>query len=130
MKTIFRLSLVVAFLVVSGSPVPGQQAQIHAVMREKLAHSQKVLEAIVTADLSALQSHSTALIRATESPAWSVLKSPEYIRQSTAFLRAAEDLVASAGRRDLDSAALNYVQLTLSCVECHRYIRNRRIVAR
>jgi hypothetical protein len=56
-----------------------------------------------------------------------VLKTPEYSRQSEAFVRATEDLVAAAKHRDLDLAAMHYVSLTMSCYQCHRYVKNARI---
>jgi len=51
----------------------------------------------------------------------------EYGRQSDAFLRATEELVAAAKQRDLDLAAMHYVSMTMSCYQCHRYIKNMRI---
>ena len=55
--------------------------------------------------------------------------SPEYNRQSGAFLRAIDDLRDAAGM-DLDGAASSYMSLTLTCFQCHRYIKNRRIATR
>ena len=100
------------------------------VMREKLVHAQKILEAIMTSNYSALEHESAALEQATRSPGWDVLKSPEYKRQSEAFLRAAQALEEAAKAHDLDAAALRYASLTLSCFDCHRYIKNARIANR
>lgn len=61
-----------------------------------------------------------------------MLKSPEYVQPSAAFVRAAEDLVEAAKHRDIDAAALDYVSLALKCFECHRYVnvKNSRIATR
>ena len=82
--------------------------------------------------LLALERHSTDLARLTESQRWLVLKSPEYVQPSAAFVRAAEDLVEAAKHRDIDAAALDYVSLALKCFECHRYVnvKNSRIATR
>jgi hypothetical protein len=131
LKTSFRfVSILVVLAMSAGSAAPGQTAGTARLMREKLTHSQKILEAIMTSDFAALEQHSVALARATESPAWSVLKSHEYQQQSTAFLRAIQDLVEAAKQRDLDAAGLDYVSMTLTCLQCHRSIRNARIAAR
>ena len=107
--------------------VPAQTPATGRLMRQKLAHSQKVLEAIMTSDFALLERESAALEQATKAPAWAVLLSPEYMRQSGAFLRAAQDLRDAAKRHDLDGAASSYVSLTLTCFQCHRYIKDRRI---
>ena len=122
-----RFSIVAVLLMVSGSMAPAQTPALGRVMREKLTHSQKILEAIMTSDFAGLESHSAALTRATQSPAWSVLNSPEYLKQSSTFLGAVRDLVEAAKQRDLDAAAEHYVTLTRTCFQCHRYIKNARI---
>ena len=124
----FTQSLVaIALVVMSGSALPGQTSATSLLMREKLTHSEKILEAIMTSNHALLQSESEALAKATKAPAWAVLKTPAYERYSTAFLRATEDLVDAARQRDSDAAAIRYVSLTLTCYECHRYVKGARI---
>ena len=122
-----RLSIVLVLLTLSGSAAPAQTPALGRVMREKLTHSQKILEAIMTSDFAGLESHSAALSRVTQSSAWSVLNSPEYLRQSSLFVGAARDLVEAAKQHDLDAAAEHYVTLTRTCFQCHRYMKNARI---
>jgi cytochrome c556 len=96
-------------------------------MREKLAQSQRILEAILTSNFDLLERESAALGKVTQSPAWTALQGPEYLRQSEAFLSALRDLSAAAKDRDLDAAATRYAALTMSCFACHRYMKDRRI---
>jgi hypothetical protein len=100
---------------------------LNRVMRTKLEHSQKILESVVTSDWAALERHSQELQRLANDPAWMVLKTREYARQSEAFLRATEDLIDAAKRRDLEAAPLAYVSMTMSCVQCHRHVARSRI---
>ena len=109
MTASLRLILAIAILAVTSSATPAQTPATGQVMRDKLAHSQKVLEAIMTSNFAMLDRESAELVRATELPAWSVLKSPEYLRQSAAFVRASQDLRDAAKARDLDAAAMSYV---------------------
>jgi cytochrome c556 len=74
-----------------------------------------------------LERESTALSKATELPGWSVLEGPEYQRQSAAFLRATRVLVEAAKERNLDAAADAYSTLTMTCYQCHRYMKNARV---
>jgi hypothetical protein len=42
---------------------------------------------------------------------------------SNEFRRIADDLVKSAKDKNLDGAALNYIELTMTCAKCHKYVR-------
>jgi len=110
----------------SGSAMP-QTTATGRLMREKLTHAQRLLEALTTSNYALLDQESTALMKITNELGWMALKTPEYRRQSDTFLRAAEDLQAAAKKRDLDGAAMNYVALTMSCYQCHRYIKDARL---
>jgi hypothetical protein len=99
-------------------------------MRQKLGHSQRILEAILTSDYRLLEQESLALAKVTESPVWtSALRGPEYVRQSEAFLKALRELGDSARARDLDAAAQQYTAMTMTCFSCHRYMKDQRIAA-
>jgi hypothetical protein len=106
-----------------------QTTALNRVMRQKLNDSQGLLAALVTSNWADLERRSEALARITNDPAWIVLNSPEYARQSQAFMRAAQDLVDAAKRRDLEAAPQAYASLTLSCVQCHRYVARARIAS-
>lgn len=105
-----------------------QTVRLNQVMRSKLEHTQKILEAVVTSNWQLLDAETRELARVTRDPAWSVLQVPEYSRQSAAFLRATDDLADAARLRDLEGASLGFVALSTSCVSCHRYIARSRIV--
>ena len=81
---------------------PSQGPALNRVMREKLAHAQKILEAVVTSDWVSLETHSRELERLTEDPRWMVLKYPEYAQHSAAFVRTIQDLHRAAAQRDLE----------------------------
>jgi hypothetical protein len=106
---------------------PRQGPELDTVMREKLVHSQKILEAVVTSDWRGLEAHSRELERLTRDPRWAVLNYPEYIRHSSAFRRSIQDLHTAAVQRDLEKAPQAYVAMTMRCVECHRYLARARI---
>ena len=105
----------------------GQGPALNNIMREKLGHAQKILEAVVTSDWIALETHSREMERLTHDPRWIVLKHPDYARHSTAFVRAIEDLHRAAAQRDLERAPKAYVAVTLQCVACHRYLARERL---
>ena len=125
------IRLLVAVLLISliAGPAPSAQpARTKQIMRAKLEHSQKILEAVVTSNWQLLERESGDMALVVQDPAWSSLMMPEYIRYSEAFLRATTDLTEAAKLRDLESASLGLISLTASCVSCHRYLARARIV--
>jgi cytochrome c553 len=130
MKTYNRLVATLLVVGLSGSAGSGQTPATGRVMREKLGHSQKILEAILTSNFVLLDRESAALARATQAPAWTVLRGPEYMKQSDAFLKALGALSDAAKGRDLDAAVQRYNALTTSCFACHRYMKDKRIANR
>jgi hypothetical protein len=106
---------------------PGQGPDVKNLMREKLAHAQQILEAVVTSDWVSLETHSRELEQLTKDPRWLVFKYPEYARHSNAFVGAIQDLHRAAAQRDLERAPGAYVAVTMQCVECHRYLARARV---
>jgi len=122
--------VVLLFALLSVAAGPAQGPELTRIMHEKLDHSQKILEAVVTSNWVELEIHSRELERLNSDPRWMVLNSPEYARHSVAFRQAAQSLHEAAARRELEAAPLAYVSLTLSCVQCHRYLARERIATR
>ncbi len=120
-------AFVVMWMLLGIAASPAQGPDVGNVMREKLTHAQKMLEAVVTSDWNQLDRHSRALEQLTNDPRWTALKYPEYARHSTAFVRTVRDLRDAAVARDLDKAPHAYTAMTLQCVECHRYLARARM---
>ena len=124
-----RFAAIALVIFVAMAPMPSAQtARTKQIMRAKLDHSQRILEAVVTSNWQLLDRESREMALVVRDPAWSSLVMPEYVRHSEAFLRATDDLVEAAKSRDLEAASLGLVSLTTSCVSCHRYLARSRIV--
>jgi hypothetical protein len=121
------LVLCVVAAVATVSAAGDQMPQLSLVMREKLDHSKAILGAVVTSDWTTLDRESRALARAAQDPAWTALKEPDYVRHSAAFQAAIQQLLDASAHKDLDAAAKAEVSLTMSCVDCHRYVARRRV---
>jgi hypothetical protein len=131
MNSAVRLGLVIlAAAVAGGSSSSAQTPRLNKVMRAKLGHSQNILEAVVTSNWQQLDRESRELAGATQDAAWTALKTPQYARQSEAFLRATDALIEAARLRDLEAASLGFISLSTSCVSCHRYLARARIATR
>ena len=126
---------VVATVILFGANPTGQgQAEdtkkVAELMRKKLKHSQKVLEGIAVADYEVISQNADELIQISKALEWNVVKTPRYELHSNEFRRAAENLIQRAGEKNIDGAALAYVDLTLTCVRCHKYVREVRMTRR
>lgn len=96
---------------------------VSAFMRLKLTHAQQVLEGITLEDYDMIAKHSQQMSLLSQDSNWMVYQTPQYRHFSADFRRIADALTAEARDRNLDGAALAYVQLTMSCVNCHKYTR-------
>jgi hypothetical protein len=100
------------------------------IMQQKLLHAQKLLEGITMANFGLLEKHADEIIVLSKRNEWRVLQTPEYMRFSDELRRNAETIIRHAQKKNLDGAALAYLQMTLNCVECHKYVREVRITWR
>jgi cytochrome c556 len=57
---------------------------------------------------------------------WQILQTEEYAMHSHDFRHAAAGLIAASQKKNLDGAVLAYFQMTQSCVNCHRHVRDQR----
>lgn len=99
-------------------------------MRAKLQDCNHVLEGLATEDFKLIQrgaEHMQLMSRAAE---WSVVEGPVYAQLSGEFRRCCEDLIKRAKEKNADAAALSYMQLTMACMNCHRYVRSTRVALR
>jgi hypothetical protein len=102
--------------------------ELSKLMKRKLENAQKVLEGIAMNDFDKIAKPADELISISKLAEWKVLKTPQYELYSNQFRRNAEDLVEKAKDKNLDGAALAYVDLTLTCVKCHKHVRDTRKV--
>ena len=59
-----------------------------------------------------------------------VMETPRYEVYSEEFQRVTLTMAKLAGEKNLDGAALAYVDLTLNCVKCHKHVREVRMTRR
>jgi hypothetical protein len=103
---------------------------VQELMQRKPAESQKVLEGIALQDFDKIADHAQELIVISNKTQWRVLDTPLYELYSADFRRSAADLVRNARKKNVDAAALSYVDLTLTCVKCHQHVREKRMARR
>ena len=97
-------------------------------MRQKLEHSKGVLEGLATENFDLIAKNAEKLRAMSQGPGWKSYDNPGYAWRINLFRRNVDALVKSATDRNLDGATLAYVNLTMSCVECHKFARGKESV--
>jgi hypothetical protein len=88
-------------------------------MQKKMEYSEKIL-----AGFEAIEKNSKSMNALSQLEKWVRAGSPAYQSQLTTFRSANRSLVRMAQEKDLDGATLAFMQLTQSCVQCHKVIRD------
>jgi hypothetical protein len=97
--------------------------KISELMRRKLTYAQRVLEGVALNDFDRITRNAEELIQVSKDVEWQVVKTPRYEVHSNEFRRAVETMIEKSRDKNLDGAALAYVEMTLTCVKCHKYVR-------
>lgn len=137
MKVPIGLSIVFALLIAglvqsqgSAEPVqdmPKEVRTLDAFMRRKLDLSREALQGIVTEDFPLIKKSADGLEKMSRQAEWEVFHLDEYNHFSAEFRRIARSMGKQAEQKNIDGASMAYVQLTMSCVECHKFTRGVRM---
>lgn len=103
---------------------PKAQPKQLPVMVRKLTHAQKVFEALAREDFDLLRTHADGLAGCVKDVTWRINDSERYTLFTADFAREAASLQKAAKEKRGDAAALAFIDMTLTCVKCHRYLRD------
>jgi hypothetical protein len=93
-------------------------------MRMKLDASNRILEGLVVDDLKLVVKGSEALLKMSAAEKWRASNDMMYLQHSRDFRRSVETLRNKAKKQSIDGAALAWVDVTMSCIQCHEWVRN------
>ena len=120
---LFAATTVVVALVFVAAVRSEQPDTLRDFMRVKLSRSQKVLEGLTTGDFDEIARNSQAMSLLSLESNWKVFQTTEYLERSQDFRRTCDSMTDAARKKNLDGAALAYVDLTMKCINCHKYVR-------
>ena len=122
------LLLAATLALVAGRPAAEEPAvepdKVAAFMRAKLGHAQNVLEGLAVEDFDLIDRGANDLALASQASSWQVLQTADYARHSDEFRRSCNALRTAAKARNLDGAALAWMEVTMKCIQCHKYVRD------
>ena len=95
-------------------------------MKRKLTNSKNIVSGLATEDFELIEKSSQDLMLLSQEAEWKVMTTPAYLEMSRDFRASAKRVREAAKKKNLDGATLAYFEVTLSCVRCHKYIRNKK----
>ncbi len=101
-------------------------ADRRAYMRQKLEFSKLVLEGLTTENYTNLEKNAKALRKLSQAAEWEVPTIPnatDYVTSTAEFQRLCDELTAKSKEKNIDGATLAFLRITMSCVNCHKYVR-------
>ena len=111
---------------VAAAVKPGD-AKVSKFMRAKLKASEAVLEGLVTEEYDKIVKGGEKMLVMSKAADWQVIQGPTYAQYSGEFRRSVARLVKMAKKKQVDSAALSYMHVTMTCINCHKYVKNAKV---
>jgi hypothetical protein len=93
-------------------------------MREKLSASSDVLEGLTTENFELIASGAKRMRQLSAAEKWQISNDASYRQFSNQFRRVMEQLETKATEKKLEGAALSWIEGTMTCIECHKWVRN------
>lgn len=112
---------------VSGQDAAKADQGVRTFMRKKLEACSQILEGITTEDAALVKAGADTLATMSAAEKWRVSNDVLYKQFSEEFQRTARKLAASADKGNFDDVTLKWIDATLSCVECHKFVRGMRL---
>lgn len=92
-------------------------------MHVKLDASNDILEGLLLEDEKKIIKGAQKMREMSDAEKWRVSNDMMYRHHSEDFRRNVDKLISAAKGNSIDRAALNWFDVTLSCIDCHRWVR-------
>lgn len=97
-----------------------QETEHEAAMKRKLETAQELLAGIARSDFPLIQRSAERLERLSIDAQWSHIEDPEYGDHGAEFRATARRVASNASEKNIEGVTLNFMQMVMTCVECHR----------
>ena len=104
-------------------PPEAADSQPSVWMRTKLEFSRNILAGLASEDFDKVAKNAEAMQAMSKFEAFIRGRMPGYRTQLQVFQSANEEIIRQAQKDNVEGAALAFTQLTISCVNCHKQLR-------
>ena len=94
-------------------------------MKVKLDITREIVGGLAMADFTKIAQGAEELKKLSLESGWNVLTTPDYLQLSAEFRGSTDRLRQAAASKNIDGTTLAYFEVTLNCVRCHKYIRDK-----
>lgn len=109
---------------VAAKPKDAPRPQLQEFMHQKLEASSDILEGLLLEDYEQIEKAGKRLREMSNTEKWRVSTDMMYRNHSKDFQGSVDKLVHAAAKgQSMDRIALAWFDTTLSCIECHRWVR-------
>lgn len=95
-------------------------------MQRKLSYSQEILSGLSTGDFDKIASNSQAMRSLNRIESFVRGRTPGYRAQLQIFEESLDEIIRQANKDNVEGSALGFTQLTISCVNCHKQLREQK----
>lgn len=92
-------------------------------MRTKLLYSQNIFHGLTTGDFKMIKASIKEVSEITEGESWVAIDNEKYRKLTEDFKTTIDRLSEAAESGNLEATALRYYNMSTSCIDCHRHIR-------
>jgi hypothetical protein len=92
-------------------------------MKKKLELSKNVLEGIASGDCDQIAQSARTMRGLSKIEAFMRARNPGYRGQLLTFEMSLDEIIRQANQDNLEGVTLGFNQLTVSCVQCHKHLR-------
>ncbi|MFM9966532.1 MAG: hypothetical protein ACKV2Q_35590 [Planctomycetaceae bacterium] len=93
-------------------------------MRLKLDASSKVLEGLAIEDAELIRDGANAMAEQSQAEFWQILTDADYRDFTRDFRSSMRRLKEAAEKENFDAAALEWMDATKCCLDCHKHVRS------
>jgi hypothetical protein len=92
--------------------------------KEQLAH--ELFDALILKDFKRIRKRANSLVSISKDSQFQVHQTPRYMQYSEEFQAAAEKMIDKAWDKNAEGVASAFTEMTLSCLHCHDYVREKK----
>ena len=92
-------------------------------MTKKLEYSQNILAGLATGDFDKIVANAQSMRNLSKIEGFVRGQTPGYRTQLHLFEESADEIIRQAKKDNVEGATLAFAQLTISCVNCHKHLR-------
>jgi hypothetical protein len=92
-------------------------------MKKKLEYSQNILAGIANTDFDKIVGNAEAMRKLSKIEGFLHGQTPGYRTQLHIFEASVDEIIRQGNKDNVEGAALAFTQLTISCVNCHKQLR-------